>query len=522
MFRCLQCFIDNKSVFFVIFKRFSSVFGVRNRMLKKSLRLDVILLVIIILLVILFIPLGCGSHEGPENIVLENFLIYKHGSQIEKYEATYGQVLDIYFNFYNPSNTTDIEQEILLLVDGQAVSDIYYNDRDWTPISGIIQNGKVTIAKNSSMEFMYYLTVTSDMTLGQHEVKIGTVAKHFTVVTVISSAAKLSDLSINPHSLRSGELAFVDFKICNPGEIDQIYTVNLFVDADKVDSKSVPVSEAACVPVRLFASARIPGSHNVLITADGSSSQVAGEFEVIAETGESGSGLTAVPPLTLASATLSESVVSEPYTSADIRPSGGKTPYLYSVTGGGLPAGLRISGFDDYFRIDGTPTTFGEYVFDITVNNSGETTGGVKATFKLAVIPNLRGNWMLTTTVTVAKGVCAGEGGTSTDFITVTQIGRKVTFSGFQSSSASQLTGGILSPKSPSADHPEWVNDTTQWVVIVTGSYWEDGGTTTSTRRLTINTESDMTGKESWTWVGGGGSCPDGEADQTATRVSVP
>jgi hypothetical protein len=222
------------------------------------------------------------------------------------------------------------------------------------------------------------------------------------------------------------------------------------------------------------------------------------------------------PSLTLEPATLADGVVGESYT-ANVRPGGGKTPYSYSVTAGSLPAGLSIVPGADYFRIEGTPTTHGQYEFEITVDDDTASTTAVKATFKLTVFPNLKGTWTYSIRVTQAKGLCEDEVGRGASRpITITQNGRKVTFSGFLGNSGNRLTGEILPPKSSSIDNKEWVNDTAQWVVYVTGSYLEGGGTTSTTHRLVINTVSSMSGEESWTWEGG--TCPDGKADVTATR----
>jgi hypothetical protein len=228
------------------------------------------------------------------------------------------------------------------------------------------------------------------------------------------------------------------------------------------------------------------------------------------------------PPLTLEPATLSDGVVSEAYT-ADVRPGGGKTPYTLSVPPGSLPAGLNIVPVADYFRIEGTPTTYRQYEFEITVDDDTASTTAVKATFKLTIFPNLKGTWTYSIAVTHAEGVCQGEEGPAhSRVITITQNGRKVTFSGFTGNPGNRLIGEILPPKSSSIDNKEWVNKTEQWVVYVAGDYWEDGGTTSSMHRLVINTASDMSGDESWTWTGGGGTCPNGKGSINATRISGP
>ncbi|MBW1768500.1 MAG: hypothetical protein JRJ65_15825 [Deltaproteobacteria bacterium] len=55
-------------------------------------------------------------------------------------------------------------------------------------------------------------------------------------------------------------------------------------------------------------------------------------------------------------------------------------------------------------------------------------------------------------------------------------------------------------------------------VTIGPGFFKEGGGTTTATYTMTIAPDGSMTGTESWTWSGPGGSCTGGTADLTATK----
>jgi hypothetical protein len=124
--------------------------------------------------------------------------------------------------------------------------------------------------------------------------------------------------------------------------------------------------------------------------------------------------------------------------------------------------------------------------------------------------PNLNGVWAFVIKVTEANGVCAGEAGNSSSRqITITQSGRNVTLSGFLGNPANQLTGDITL-------------DAGLWIVKVSGSYPEDGGTTTTSHRLVVKNTSDISGDEDWEWSGPGGTCPGGKASVTATRISSP
>jgi len=120
--------------------------------------------------------------------------------------------------------------------------------------------------------------------------------------------------------------------------------------------------------------------------------------------------------------------------------------------------------------------------------------------------PDLNGSWNFTITVTQANGVCAGESGTSTKTMTITQKGQDITIAGFLGSPANKLTGTIGL-------------ESGIWVINVSGSYGEDGGTTTSSHRLEVKSTSEISGTEDWSWSGGGGTCPGGKATVTATRA---
>ena len=49
--------------------------------------------------------------------------------------------------------------------------------------------------------------------------------------------------------------------------------------------------------------------------------------------------------------------------------SGGETPYVWSITGGQLPPGLRLVSASNGNRIEGTPTTAGTFTFILTVRD---------------------------------------------------------------------------------------------------------------------------------------------------------
>lgn len=119
---------------------------------------------------------------------------------------------------------------------------------------------------------------------------------------------------------------------------------------------------------------------------------------------------------------------------------------------------------------------------------------------------NLSGNWAVTIKVTAASGVCAGDESdpAETTTIVIQQSGNTVTASGFLGDATKVLTGTL--------------SGTT---LTLSGSYSEDGGTTTSTHVLTVdaNDPTKLSGTESWSWSGAGGTCPNGKASVTATKL---
>ncbi|MEW8350752.1 MAG: thrombospondin type 3 repeat-containing protein [Candidatus Thiodiazotropha taylori] len=117
----------------------------------------------------------------------------------------------------------------------------------------------------------------------------------------------------------------------------------------------------------------------------------------------------------------------------------------------------------------------------------------------------LTGTWDFRTEVTVATGGCSGEVGVSDNYtIDIDQNGQNVTLSGFLGVATNVLQGSVDGS-----------------TLLYSGSYPEDGGTTTQERtELTIdwNPPISMTGVEEWTWTDGKSTCPSGnESEINAT-----
>jgi hypothetical protein len=150
-----------------------------------------------------------------------------------------------------------------------------------------------------------------------------------------------------------------------------------------------------------------------------------------------------------------------------------------------------------------TPTTF------TTTTTPPLTT--IPTTAILPPMPNIAGTWLWNLEVTVANGACAGETRVqSPRNVQITQNGATVTMSGFLNSNPELTISGIVAFDQVS----KW------WIVNISGEYDEDQGRTSATYILTLNNSYDvMTGEESWSWSGGGGTCPGGKSVVTANKL---
>jgi len=126
-------------------------------------------------------------------------------------------------------------------------------------------------------------------------------------------------------------------------------------------------------------------------------------------------------------------------------------------------------------------------------------------------IPDIAGQWQWNLTVTVANGVCAGEEGVQPTYtVQITQDGDVVTISGFLASSPSTSICGNITLD----------NTIDKWVITFSGSYAEDGGTTTTNYRLVLNNTYDaMTGDEAWSWALGTLTCKDCKSTVVANKL---
>jgi hypothetical protein len=128
---------------------------------------------------------------------------------------------------------------------------------------------------------------------------------------------------------------------------------------------------------------------------------------------------------------------------------------------------------------------------------------------------DLNGAWTFTVDVTAANGVCEGEENDpvepfAVDFIVVDQNDDgtyEVSVTGDFGDAGGTIAGTV-------SGLPE-VGD----VIVLSGDIPEDGGTTTSTYTLTVQSTTRLTGTEAWSWTGGGGTCEDGASTVVVEKV---
>ena len=128
---------------------------------------------------------------------------------------------------------------------------------------------------------------------------------------------------------------------------------------------------------------------------------------------------------------------------------------------------------------------------------------------------DLNGSWVFTVDVTVANGVCAGEEDAvpepfAVEFITIDSNGDgtyDVTVTGDFGSDGGSVSGTV-SGVPQVGDH-----------IVLSGSYPEDGGVTTTTHTLTVKSATRLEGTEAWSWEGTGGTCPNSASDVVVNKV---
>src|SRR6187399_1955639 len=75
-------------------------------------------------------------------------------------------------------------------------------------------------------------------------------------------------------------------------------------------------------------------------------------------------------------------IVNGPYTSSALSVSGGASPYQWDISGGAFPPGLVISPSTGV--ITGTPTTSGNFNFQVRVMENGGLTGTSQQSIQVA------------------------------------------------------------------------------------------------------------------------------------------
>lgn len=98
-----------------------------------------------------------------------------------------------------------------------------------------------------------------------------------------------------------------------------------------------------------------------------------------------------IDPLTFATASLPNGEAGIPYQVA-LQAHGGVNPYTWQLAQGShLPPGLRLHQHSG--RVDGTPTTAGEYRFTLTLSDMNAPPGHAQHDFTLVVVAGLTVEW---------------------------------------------------------------------------------------------------------------------------------
>jgi hypothetical protein len=117
------------------------------------------------------------------------------------------------------------------------------------------------------------------------------------------------------------------------------------------------------------------------------------------------------------------------------------------------------------------------------------------------------GVWVFDIVVTDGMGSCDGEEGESSAHpITITKTGSappyNIVASGFLGNPSYVLTGTFDANNR----------------LLLSGSYPEDGGTTSPNHNLVATGQNRMEGTETWNWTQGGSSCPNSTSSVVAIR----
>lgn len=142
----------------------------------------------------------------------------------------------------------------------------------------------------------------------------------------------------------------------------------------------------------------------------------------------------AAPSIALVPASLPGGTVASAY-SQTLTSNGGTSPYTYSVTNGTLPNGLMLSLAG---VLSGTPTTGGNYTFDISSTDSSTGSGPYSATKTYSLAINF-----LPQTITLASAATANYGDADIDPGATSSSGLQVSYSTSDPSIATIVAGKV-------------------------------------------------------------------------------
>ena len=131
------------------------------------------------------------------------------------------------------------------------------------------------------------------------------------------------------------------------------------------------------------------------------------------------------------------------------------------------------------------------------------------------IVVDLNGAWTFNVDVTVANGVCEGEENDPPSSFAVDMLVADPNGDGTYNVSVTGDFGDAGGTISGTVNGIPEVGDE----IVLSGNIAEDGGVTTSTYTLTVVSDTRLTGFEEWSWTGGGGTCPDGEATVVVSKA---
>ncbi len=175
-------------------------------------------------------------------------------------------------------------------------------------------------------------------------------------------------------------------------------------------------ASSACINAGTFLHASVLPAHNVVRQYVRHQSSEARPADAAFDIGAYEFATAAPPDLVITTASLPNGTVGTLY-STTLAATGGATPYRWTITSGGLPAGLALNSTTGV--INGTPTVAGTFAFTVQVTDAGSPADSDARTFSITAaappvdplnittmsLPNARRNRAYSQTLAATGGV---------------------------------------------------------------------------------------------------------------------